>query len=43
MLDNMHFTKELGFKSLPHRERNLEEFARLMDVHWQRKKVRSSA
>lgn len=43
MLDNMHFTKELGYKSLECLETdNLEEFARLMDVHWQRKKVRSS-
>jgi D-glycero-alpha-D-manno-heptose-7-phosphate kinase len=43
MLDNLHFTKELGFKSLDALESgNLEEFARLMDVHWQRKKVRSS-
>lgn len=43
MLDNLHFTKELGYKSLEALERgNLEEFARLMDVHWQRKKARSS-
>src|ERR1035437_2173864 len=43
MLDNMHFTKDLGFQSLNALEGgNLEEFARLMDVHWQRKKVRSS-
>ena len=43
MLDNMHFTKELGYQSLAALEGgNLEEFARLMDVHWQRKKVRSS-
>jgi D-glycero-alpha-D-manno-heptose-7-phosphate kinase len=43
MLDNMHFTKELGYKSLECLEtENLEEFARLMDVHWQRKKARSS-
>ena len=43
MLDNLHFTKELGYKSLDCLETgNLEEFARLMDVHWQRKKVRSS-
>jgi len=43
MLDNMHFTKELGYRSLESLESgNLEEFARLMDVHWQRKKVRSS-
>ncbi|MEO7412979.1 MAG: galactokinase [Opitutaceae bacterium] len=43
MLDNLHFTKELGYKSLEALESaNLEEFARLMDVHWQRKKTRSS-
>src|SRR5215472_11717113 len=43
MLDNLHFTKELGYKSLEALEGgNLEEFARLMDVHWQRKKARSS-
>ncbi|HTX65951.1 MAG TPA: galactokinase [Opitutaceae bacterium] len=43
MLDNLHFTKELGYQSLAALEAgNLEEFARLMDVHWQRKKARSS-
>jgi len=43
MLDNLHFTKELGRQSLVALESgNLEEFARLMDVHWQRKKARSS-
>jgi D-glycero-alpha-D-manno-heptose-7-phosphate kinase len=43
MLENLHFTKELGYKSLAALETgNLEDFARLMDVHWQRKKVRSS-
>ena len=43
MLDNLHFTKELGHKSLACLEGgDLEEFARLMDVHWQRKKTRSS-
>jgi D-glycero-alpha-D-manno-heptose-7-phosphate kinase len=42
MLENLHFTKELGYKSLEALESgSLEEFARLMDVHWQRKKVRS--
>ena len=42
MLDNLHFTKELGYKSLAALESgNLEEFARLMDVHWQRKKARA--
>lgn len=43
MLDNLHFTKELGHQSLAALESsNLEEFARLMDVHWQRKKARST-
>jgi D-glycero-alpha-D-manno-heptose-7-phosphate kinase len=43
MLDNLHFTKELGYKSLDCLESGrLEEFAALMDVHWQRKKARSS-
>lgn len=43
MLDNLHFTKELGYKSLECLETgNLDEFARLMDVHWQRKKIRSA-
>ena len=43
MLDNLHFTKDLGYQSLAALETgNLREFARLMDVHWQRKKARSS-
>jgi D-glycero-alpha-D-manno-heptose-7-phosphate kinase len=43
MLDNLHFTKDLGYQSLTALESgDLEEFARLMNVHWQRKKVRSS-
>ncbi len=43
MLDNLHFTKDLGYRSLAALESgDLEEFARLMDVHWQRKKIRSS-
>lgn len=42
MLENLHFTKELGLRSLAALEGGqLEEFARLMDVHWQRKKMRS--
>jgi D-glycero-alpha-D-manno-heptose-7-phosphate kinase len=42
MLENLHFTKELGHRSLAALESgDLEEFARLMDVHWQRKKERS--
>ena len=42
MTDNLHFVKELGFQSRAALEGdNLPEFARLMDVHWQRKKERS--
>ena len=42
MIENLHFVKELGFKSRAALEGdNLPEFARLMDVHWQRKKERS--
>jgi len=42
MLDNLHFTKQLGLQSLTELEAgNLEEFAHLMDIHWQRKKARS--
>lgn len=44
MLENLHFVKELGYKSQAALESgNLEEFARLMDVHWQRKKERSGS
>lgn len=44
MTENLHFVKELGYKSQAALESgNLEEFARLMDVHWQRKKERSGA
>jgi D-glycero-alpha-D-manno-heptose-7-phosphate kinase len=43
MLDNLHYTKALGHRSLAALEGgNLEEFARLMDEHWQRKKSRSA-
>ena len=42
MVDNLHFVKELGIRSKEAIESgNLTEFARLMDVHWQRKKERS--
>lgn len=42
MIDNLHFVKELAFKSQSALEAgNLAEFARLMDVHWQHKKQRS--
>ena len=42
MIENLHFVKELGLKSQEALEGdNLVEFARLMDVHWQRKRQRS--
>ncbi|MGB7767621.1 MAG: galactokinase [Verrucomicrobiia bacterium] len=42
MIENLHFVKELGLQSQRALESgNLPEFARLMDVHWQRKKQRS--
>jgi D-glycero-alpha-D-manno-heptose-7-phosphate kinase len=43
MLENLHFVKELGRQSQRVLEAgDLHEFARLMDVHWQRKKERSA-
>jgi D-glycero-alpha-D-manno-heptose-7-phosphate kinase len=43
MLENLHFTKDIGRQSLRALESgDVVEFARLMDVHWQRKKSRSS-
>lgn len=42
MIENLHFIKELGSQSQRALESgSLAEFARLMDVHWQRKKQRS--
>ncbi len=42
MIENLHFVKDLGFQSQRALESgNLAAFARLMDVHWQRKKERS--
>jgi D-glycero-alpha-D-manno-heptose-7-phosphate kinase len=42
MVENLHFVKDLGKQSQQALEDgNLKEFARLMDVHWQRKKERS--
>ena len=42
MIENLHFVKDLGLQSQRALENgNLHEFARLMDVHWQRKKQRS--
>ena len=43
MNNNLHFVKELGYKSKKLLEDgNLVEFAKLMDVHWQNKKKRSN-
>ena len=42
MMENLHFVKDLGRQSQRALESgDLAEFARLMDVHWQRKKQRS--
>jgi D-glycero-alpha-D-manno-heptose-7-phosphate kinase len=42
MIANLHLVKELGLASKQALETgNLNEFGRLMDVHWQRKKQRS--
>ena len=42
MMENLHCIKDLGKRSQTALEAgNLEEFARLMDTHWQRKKERS--
>jgi D-glycero-alpha-D-manno-heptose-7-phosphate kinase len=44
MIENLHFVKELGKQSQVALERDdLNEFARLMDLHWQRKKERSQS
>ena len=42
MVENLHFVNKLGQKSQVALESdNLPEFARFMDIHWQRKKERS--
>ena len=42
MLDNLHFIKNLGYRSKSALESgNLAEFGRLMNVHWEHKKQRS--
>ncbi len=44
MIENLHFVKELGLKSKEAFESgDLREFARLMNVHWERKKERSGS
>ena len=43
MTKNLHFVKELGFRSKEALENgDLPEFGRLMDVHWKHKKRRSA-
>src|SRR6266700_6374083 len=43
MIENLHFVKDLGQQSkIALESGNLHEFARLMDVHWQRKLVQIS-
>jgi D-glycero-alpha-D-manno-heptose-7-phosphate kinase len=44
MLGNLHFVKDLGQQTQRALETgDLREFARLLDVHWQRKKERSAS
>lgn len=44
MIDNLQFVKELGYKSrLAFEQGDLEEFASLMNFHWEHKKERSDA
>jgi D-glycero-alpha-D-manno-heptose-7-phosphate kinase len=44
MLQNLHFVKDLGFKSRDALETgDLQEFGRLMNVHWEYKKQRSGS
>jgi D-glycero-alpha-D-manno-heptose-7-phosphate kinase len=42
MIDNLHFTKDLGYQSKEALEAgDLPKFAELMNVHWEHKKARS--
>ena len=44
MIDNLHAVKELGYKSkMAFESGDLDEFAHLMNVHWEQKKQRSDA
>lgn len=44
MIDNLHFVKEIGIKSKVAFEKgDLDEFAHLMNVHWEYKKQRSNS
>ena len=43
MIENLHFTKELGLRSKTALEAgDLAEFGRLMNLHWEHKRRRSS-
>jgi D-glycero-alpha-D-manno-heptose-7-phosphate kinase len=42
IIDNLHFTKQLGYESKKALEGgDLRRFAELMNIHWERKRVRS--
>lgn len=44
MLENLHFVKDMGYRSRRALESgNLQEFAKLMNVHWEYKKQRSGS
>ena len=44
MIENLHFVKDLGYKSKAAFESgNLDEFADIMNIHWEHKKQRSNA
>lgn len=44
MLENLHFVKDMGYRSRRALESgNLREFAELMNVHWEYKKQRSGS
>ena len=44
MTENLHFVKEIGYKSLKVFESgDLVEFAKLMNIHWEYKKERSGS
>ena len=44
MIDNLHFVKELGYRSkVAFEHGDLEEFANIMNTHWEHKKQRSNA
>ena len=44
MIENLHFVKELGYRSQEALESgNLLEFAKLMNMHWEHKKQRSGS